>query len=312
MLRSLALGCLLSLASFAPALAGASKPFFTLHELGQGVWAAVTVPGSHAGGNSGFVVGDDGVLVIDSFQVPEAATALLAAIREKTSLPVRYVVNTHYHLDHVAGNSVYAQAGALVMAQDNVRSWERSENLKFFGDKITAEQKQMVQSLVLPSLTYKDGVTLHLGARTVEVRVLPGHTGGDSAVIVPDADVVFTGDLFWDHTLPNLIDADTVQQIASDDAFLKDYPKARFVPGHGEVGAAKDVQAFRDYLSELRREVAAARDAGRSGQALTDAVLPELKQRYGAWGYFDYFAVHNIEQTGAELAGTKKRPMPVD
>src|SRR5215469_259730 len=188
---------------------------------------AVTVPGSHAGGNSGFVVGDDGVLVIDSFQVPEAATALLAAIREKTSLPVRYVVNTHYHLDHMAGNGVYAQAGALVMAQDNVRSWERSENLKFFGDKITAEQKQMVQSLVLPSLTYKDGVTLHLGARTVEVRVLPGHTGGDSAVIVPDADVVFTGDLFWDHTLPNLIDADTVQQIASDDAFLKDYPKAR-------------------------------------------------------------------------------------
>lgn len=312
MLRSLALACLLSLATFAPALADAPQAFFTLHELGKGVWAAITVAGSHAGGNSGFVVGDDGVLVIDSFQVPEAANALLAAIRQKTGLPVRYVVNTHYHLDHVAGNGIYAQAGALVMAQDNVRAWERTENLKFFGDKITPEQKQWVQSLTLPSLTYKEGVTLHLGARTVEVRVFPGHTGGDSVVIVPDADVVFTGDLFWDHTLPNLIDADTVQQIAGNDAFLKDYPKATFVPGHGEVGRAPDVQAFRDYLAALRQEVAAARAAGKSGQALSDAVLPVLKQKYGDWDYFDYFAVHNIEQTEAEFAGTKKRPVPVD
>ena len=312
MLRSFGLACLLSLASSAPAWGDAPKPFFTLHELGKGVWAAITVPGSHAGGNSGFVVGGDGVLVIDSFQVPEAATALLAAIRQKTDLPVRYVVNTHYHLDHVAGNGVYTQAGAVVMAQDNVRSWERTENLKFFGDKATVEQKQMVQSLVLPSLTYKDGVTLHLGACTVEVRVFPGHTGGDSVVIVPDADVMFTGDLFWDHSLPNLIDADTAQQVASNDAFLKGHPDATFVPGHGEVGAAKDVQAFRDYLSELRREVTAARSAGKSGQALSDVVLPELKQKYGDWGYFDHFATLNIGQTEAELAGTKRRPLPQD
>ena len=312
MLRSVALAGLLLLAAFAPAWGEAPQPFFTLHELGKGVWAAVTVPGSHAGGNSGFVVGDDGVLVIDSFQIPEAATALLAAIRQKTGLPVHYVINTHYHLDHVAGNGVYARAGALVMAQDNVRAWERTENIKFFGDKITPEQRRMVQSLVLPSLTYKDGVTLHLGARAVEVRVLPGHTGGDSVVIVPDAGVVFTGDLFWDHSLPNLIDADTTQQIASDDALLKGYPEATFVPGHGEVGAPKDVQAFRDYLSELREAVRAARSTGKTSQALTDAVLPALKRKYGDWGYFDYFAVHNIEQTEAELSGTKRRPVPLD
>ncbi|HEU5399171.1 MAG TPA: MBL fold metallo-hydrolase [Gammaproteobacteria bacterium] len=312
MLRSVALTSLLLLAALAPAWGEAPQPFFTLRELGKGVWAAVTVPGSHAGGNSGFVVGDDGVLVIDSFQIPEAATALLAAIRQKTGLPVHYLINTHYHLDHVAGNGVYARAGVLVMAQDNVRAWERTENLKFFGDKITPEQRRMVQSLVLPSLTYKDGVTLHLGARAVEVRVLPGHTGGDSVVIVPDAGVVFTGDLFWDHSLPNLIDADTTQQIASDDALLKGYPEATFVPGHGEVGAPKDVQAFRDYLSELREAVRAARSTGKTGQALTDAVLPALKRKYGDWGYFDYFAVHNIEQTEAELSGTKRRPIPLD
>jgi len=286
------------------------KPFFTLHELGSGVWAAVAVPGSHAGSNSGFVVGSESVAVIDTFQTPAAAEALLAAIRKTTPLPVRYVIDTHYHLDHVAGNQMFAQAGAVVMAQQNVRAWERSENLKFFGDKITPEQKQMVESLGLPSLTYRDGVMLDLGGRKLQVRVMPGHTGGDSVVIVPDADVVFTGDLFWDHTLPNLIDANTVQQINTNDTFLSDYPKAAFVPGHGEVGNAADIRAFRGYLAALRQAVADARAAGKSGTALLDAALPGLKQKYGDWGYFDYFAEHNIEQTEAEINGTKKVPVP--
>lgn len=310
MLRRCLCICLLLLVIAAPARADEPKPFFTLHELAPGVWAAVSLAGSHAGGNTGFVVGKDAVAVIDTFQTEPAAEALLAAIRKTTSVPVRYVINTHYHLDHVMGNKLFAQAGAVVMAQENVRAWERSENLKFFGDKITPEQKQMVESLGLPTLTYKDGVQLDLGGRTLVVRVLPGHTGGDSAVIVPDAQVVYTGDLFWDHTLPNLIDADTAQQIASNDIFMKDYPGATFVPGHGEVGHAVDVGDFRAYLAALRKAVGDARAAGKSGQALMDAVLPVLKRQYGSWAYFDYFAAHNIEQTEAELAGTKKRPAP--
>ena len=309
-LRAACTGLLLLLTTL-PARGGAPKPFFTLHELAPGVWAAITLSGSHAGGNTGFVVGKDAVAVVDTFQTPAAAQALLDAIREKTTVPVRYVINTHYHLDHVAGNNLFAQAGAVVMAQQNVRAWERSENLKFFGDKITPEQKQMVESLGLPALSYRDGVQLDLGGRTLLVRVMPGHTGGDSVVIVPDADVVYTGDLFWDHTLPNLIDANTEQQIGTNDAFLHDYPKATFVPGHGEVGHAPDVQAFRDYLTTLRQAVGDARAAGKSGQALLDAVLPALKQKYGDWGYSDYFAAHNIQQTEAELAGTKKIPVPV-
>jgi cyclase len=220
------------------------------------------------------------------------------------------VIDTHYHLDHVAGNGVFARAGATVIAQRNVAAWERTENLKFFGDAIKPEQRAMVESFALPSLTYQDGVELSLGDRTVVVRVMPGHTGGDSIVIVPDADVVFTGDLFWSHCLPNLIDADTREQIATTDALAKELPSATFVPGHGEVGKAADVEAFRSYLAALREDVSRARAAGRSGPALVDAVLHDLKARYGAWGYFDYFIRRNVEQTDAELAGTKRRPVP--
>jgi glyoxylase-like metal-dependent hydrolase (beta-lactamase superfamily II) len=285
-------------------------PLFALHDLGHGVWAAISPPKSPAGANAGFVIGADGVLVIDTFEDPAAAKALLTAIRAKTRAPIRYVVDTHYHLDHTAGNDVFAAAGATVMAQRNVRTWERTENLKFFGPRPTAKQKQFVATLGLPTVTYADGITIWLGDHKIIVRVLPGHTGGDSAVIVPDARVVFTGDLFWNHTLPNLIDADTRAQIASNDAFVHDYPDSTFVPGHGGVGKAADVQAFRDYLVALRKAVTVAQRSGKTGGALTDAVLPEIRKRYAGWGWFKYFARHNIEQTAAELDGTKHVPVP--
>ncbi len=300
--------CLLS-ATCGPLMAEEPTPFFTLRPIGTGVWAAISPARGKAGSNAGFVIGSDGVLVVDSFVDPAAAQALLDEIHAKTKLPVRYVVNTHYHLDHVAGNGVFKDSGALILAQANVRTWEHTENLKFFGDKITPQQKQLVETLVLPSAVYRDGVELFLGDRKVVVRVLPGHTGGDSVVVVPDADVVFTGDMFWNHSLPNLIDADTQAQIASNDTFLKDYFKASFVPGHGEVGKAADVQAFRDYLAALRTAVAAARGTEGSA-AVVKSVLPQLKPVYGGWNYFDHFAQRNIEQTADELAGRKRVPMP--
>lgn len=295
--------------SAAPA-AEPAPPFFTLHDLGHGVWAAMSPPGSKAGANAGFVIGRDGVLVIDTFEDPAAASAMLDAIRAKTRKPVLYVIDTHYHLDHTAGNNVFAAGGAVVMAHQNVRTWERTQNLKFFGANPTAQQQRFVATLGLPSVTYKDGITIWLGDRNIIVRTLEGHTGGDSTVFIPDARVVFTGDLFWNHTLPNLIDANTREQIASNDAYLHDYPDATFVPGHGGIGKAADVRAFRDYLGALRKAVAAAQQSGKSGDALVDAVLPKLKASYGGWGWFLHFAPRDIMQTAAELDGSKRVPTP--
>lgn len=288
----------------------APSRYFTLHDLGHGVWAAISPPKSPAGANAGFVIGANGVLVIDTFEDPAAAKAMLAAIREKTDKPIRYVVDTHYHLDHTAGNNVFAAAGATVLAQQNVRTWERTQNLKFFGPHPTAKQQQFVATLGLPSVTYNDGVTIWLGDRKIIVRTLEGHTGGDSTAVIPDAKVVFTGDLFWNHTLPNLIDANTREQIASNDTYLRDYPDATFVPGHGEIGKAADVRAFRNYLVALRASVTAAQKSGKSGDVLVNAVLPQLQKQYGDWGWFKHFAPRNIEQTAAELEGTKHVPVP--
>lgn len=299
--------CILVCAGIAQAPAA-----FTLHDLGNGTWAAINNPAAKAarsGANAGFVIGSDGVAEIDTFENVAAAQSLLDEIRKKTNLPVRFVINTHYHLDHVAGNSIFANAGATILAQENVRSWERTENAKFFGPKITTQQKEEVESLGLPSVTYKDGVTLYLDRRSLVVRSLLGHTGGDSVVYDSSANVVFCGDLFWNHTLPNLIDASTKPWIETLDKLVADYPTATFVPGHGEVGHVQDVRDFRGYLVDLRALIQKAQADGKSGDALVDAVLPQLQQKYGSWDFFA-FAKSDIKYTDAELRGTKRIPEP--
>ncbi|HLK32465.1 MAG TPA: MBL fold metallo-hydrolase [Terriglobales bacterium] len=302
---------LLATLALCSALVAASGPApdFKLERVGEGVWAAIGTDGGKAGANAGFVVGEDGVAVIDTFADPEAAKELLAEIRKLTPLPIRFVVNTHYHLDHVNGNDVFAAAGATILAQRNVRDWERTENLKWWGDKIKPEVKARVESLKLPDVVYDQGVDLYLDSRKLEVRSYPGHTGGDSIVYVHDAGVLFCGDLFWNHHIPNLTDATTGVWTKTLNALVGS-GAGKFVPGHGEPGTSLDVRALQQYLEDLRAAVGLARAAGKSGDALVEAVLPELQTKYGSWGFFKEFAKANIKQTGEELAGSKRVPHP--
>ncbi|MGC2695669.1 MAG: MBL fold metallo-hydrolase [Candidatus Angelobacter sp.] len=296
-------------------------PDFTVKKVAEGVYAAIGADGGKAGSNAGFVVGSNGVLVIDTFEDVAPARDLLAEIRKITNLPIRFVVNTHYHLDHTGGNAVFAQAGATILAQRNLRGWLRTENLKFFRDP-KPEQKAMVESLVLPDMVYTDAVDIYLGNRQIQVRYMLGHTGGDSVVTVPDANVIFAGDLVWQKHLPNLIDATTSEWVKTLEKLLADHPAATFVSGHGDVATAADVRDFHDYLVALREAVAKAQAAGKTDQALVDEVMPQLKEKYGncdngtaspaanCWGFFKPFSTRNITQTAAELAGTKRVPTP--
>jgi cyclase len=286
-------------------------PPYTLKPLGHNIFAAIANPGpTSSGSNAGFVIGDDGVLVVDTFQKVDAARALLADIRKITPLPIRFVVNTHYHIDHVTGNQVFADAGATIIAHRNVPGWIHTENLKFYGANPTPEQRASVEALKSPDVTYDNELNLYLGTRQIYLHFFPGHTGGDTMVLIPDANVVFCGDIFWRHTLPNLIDASTEPWIATLDLTLQHHPAGTFVSGHGDVGTADDVAAFRGYLADLRRDVQAGRAAGESGDALTNDVVAKLKDKYGDWSGYPNRAKTNVAQTDAEFAGTKKIPIP--
>ena len=283
-------------------------PPFTIKPIAKGVYAAIS---GRAGGNTGFIIGDNAVLVVDTFISQTPARDLLGEIRKVTNLPVKYVVNTHYHLDHVAGNAIFTEAGATVIAHRNERAWVRTENLKFYqqnGATPTAEQRAQVAALIEPQIVYDHILEVNLGSRLARVVYLPGHTGGDSVVYIPDANVVFAGDLAWNQRIPNLIDATTSDWIETLDKMTATHPNATFIPGHGDVATAQDIKNFHDYLVTLRASIQKAQAAGQSGDALTQAVLADLKPKYGAWPGFERLGPLNVEQTAAELAGTKKVP----
>jgi glyoxylase-like metal-dependent hydrolase (beta-lactamase superfamily II) len=283
-----------------------------LKQLAPGVYAAIDGPEHRAGSNASFVIGDDGVLVVDAFFTEEAANALVAEIRRLTPKPIRYVVNTHYHADHTGGDQVLRDAGATIIAHRNVRGWVRVNNVNLFGDRITPELKRRIEALPLPDVTTDKDLTVWLGSRKVVVRTVLGHTGGDLVVAVPDARVLFAGDLLWRKVPPNLIDGSVEEWQATDAEFLRmpDAALTRFVPGHGDVADAKDVAEFRAYLLDVRRLVGEGRTAGLKDEALVQAAAPKLRARYPDWTISDRAIAAEVRYMDQELAGTKKRPVP--
>src|SRR5205823_14106554 len=229
-----------------PSLAQGSSPAplpFVLKQVGPGVYAAIDGPEHKSGSNAGFVIGDDGVLVVDAFFNLEAGRALVAEIHRLTPKPIRYVVNTHYHADHTGGDQAFRDVGAIIIAHRNVRGWVRSNNINLFGDRITPELKTRIEALPLPDLVTDKDLTVWLGSRKVVVRTVLGHTGGDLAIFVPDSKVLFTGDMLWRKVPPNLIDGLVTQWAATDADFTRmpDAVHVTYVPGHGDVADVNDV-----------------------------------------------------------------------
>ena len=285
---------------------------FVLKQLGPGVYAAIDGPERKSLSNAGFVIGDDGVLVIDSLFTPETAQALVSEIRKLTPKPIRYVVNTHYHADHTGGDQVLRDAGAIIIAHKNVRGWVRVNNINLFGDRITPELKARVGALPLPDITTDKDLTIWLGSRKVVVSTVLGHTGGDLTVSVPDAKVLFAGDMLWRKVAPNLIDGSVEQWVATAADFVSapDAAAARFVPGHGDVADAKEVDEFRTYLLELKKLVGEGRKAGLKDDALVQDVAPKMRAMFPDWTISDRSIAAEVRYMNDELAGTKSRPVP--
>jgi cyclase len=328
---------LLSLAAFRIASPAASKAEddFQLVKVAEGVYAGIAKPGGLASGNAGFIIGDGGVLIVDTFFTPVAVEELIGEIGKLTNQPIKYAVNTHYHLDHTGGNQVLTARNVPIIAHDNLMTWQTTKNRRFLPapeelqkrkadtakqlsetpedqkDKRAQLERQLRRfdvmlsiKLTNPTVTFSAGTThVYLGTREVVLFSLPGHTGGDVLVYVPDANVLFTGDMGWAKTLPNLVDATVNDWIPSLDKILSNHASSKFVPGHGEVATATEIRDFRDYLDDLRSRVKKAIADGLTiEQAKEQLKLPEKYKSLA----FQNFAQPNVEDMYKELKGTKQ------
>ena len=175
-----------------------------MRELAPNVYVALAPPGHEGAANAGFVVLDDAVLVVDTHMVPAAARELLGAIRRVTTLPVRYVVNTHWHPDHTRGNEAYAELSPrpLFLSHEMTRrdiATLGAARLKRDLEASTPGPKRAelrALDLVLPNLTFSRTLRLRPGGREIHLLYFGrGHTRGDTVVFLPSERIAFVGDL---------------------------------------------------------------------------------------------------------------------
>ena len=208
--------------------------------------------------NAGFVVTDEGVVVIDALGSPTLANELIAEIRRITPKPIRYLIVTHFHADHIYGLQAFKAVGATIIAHPAGREYLNSETAQ---RRLEASRQDLFpwideRTQLLGAdrwLDDKDS-TLVLGGQSLRIRhVGPAHTPEDLVVFVPNAGVLFAGDLVFRGRIPFVGQADSRQWIASLNVLLDMSPRL-LVPGHGPVSATprEDLALTRDYLVHLR------------------------------------------------------------
>jgi glyoxylase-like metal-dependent hydrolase (beta-lactamase superfamily II) len=255
-----------------------SKVEIITDELKPGVYTLTGSAGldpSHedaAGGRIGVLAGPDGVLMIDS-QYAQLSDKVLAAVRRISSAPIRYLVNTHIHRDHTAGNAFFAKQGAVIFAREELR-----EGMVRLAKAPNAAANPVANPAGFPVITYGMGEPVRLRMNDEVVEFIPiraAHTGGDTNIRFAKANVLFIGDFYRNYgypfidtnnggTLDGMLEGLELTMKSADASTI-------LVPGHGTLIKRDDIIPYRDMILAVRDKVRALIAQGRSLQEVLEA-----------------------------------------
>jgi cyclase len=207
------------------------------------------------GGNIAVSSGEDGVYLIDD-QLEPLTEQLLSEIAKISDRPIRYVINTHYHGDHVGGNEAIGKSGAVIIAHDNIHKRMGSEQFNHFLNETTPVWPEEA----LPVLTFNDRITLHFNGEQANVYHVPqGHTDGDSIVHFPASNVLHMGDIYFNGLYP-FIDLDGGGGIhgmitGTELGLSLAREDTQIIPGHGPLSDRKSLAQYLEFLIGARDAV---------------------------------------------------------
>ena len=262
--------------------------------------------------NTGIIIGDEAVLVLDTQATPVMAQDVIRRIREVTDKPIKYVLLTHYHAVRVLGASAYGAEHIIASADTRDLIVERGEQDKASEigrfPRLFRNVESVPAGLTWPTITFSGKMTLWLGSLEVQLLQLGrGHTKGDTVAWLPQQKILFSGDLVEFDATPY-----------AGDAYFRDWPQTldniaalqpqQLVPGRGAAlttpqAVAEGLAGTRSFIADVRASVEAGVKAGLDLNAVYKATMAALTPKYGHWVIFQHCMPFDVTRCFDEMSG---------
>ena len=237
------------------------------------------------GGNIGISVGDDDIVMIDS-QFAPLTPKILAAIKAISDKPIKFLINTHWHHDHVGGNENIKNDGAIIVAHDNVRKRMSVDQFDQYRDRATKASPEKA-----PLVSFSDNITFHMNGEDIMVfHVDNAHTDGDAMIYFTKSNVLHMGDTYFQGKYP-FIDLSSGGSVngyinAAKHALMLIDDDTKIIPGHRNQSNKKELTAYLKMLKTLKTRVLAEIKKGKTEEEVTNnkAITKEYTAlNYGDW-----------------------------